>query len=51
MNKKNAQIDSVRERDDIEKKAKEVELRSDRIYKNQTVYKKGMYDMPYTNYL
>ena len=51
MNKKNAQIDTVRERDDIEKKAKEVELRSDRIYKNQTVYKKGMYDMPYTNYL
>ena len=51
MNKKNALIESVKEKEDIEKKAKEVELRNDRIYKNQTVYKKGMYEMPFTNFL
>ena len=51
MNKKNALIESVKEKEDIEKKAKEVELRNDRIYKNQTVYKKGIYEMPFTNFL
>ena len=51
MNKKNAVIESVKEKEDIEKKAKEVELRNDRIYKNQTVYKKGIYEMPFTNFL
>ena len=51
MNKKNAQIETVKNREDIEYKAKEVELRNDRIFKNQTVYKKGIYEMPFTNYL
>ena len=50
-NKKNAQIETVKDREDIEKKAKEVEIRNDRIFKNQTVYKKGIYEMPLTNFL
>ena len=48
---KNAQIRTVRDREDIENKAKEVEMRNDRIMKNQTVYKKRIYDMPFTNCL
>ena len=40
INKKNAQIETVKNREDIEYKAKEVELRNDRIFKNQTVYKR-----------
>ena len=51
MRKKNAQIGTVKDRQDIENKAKEVEIRNDRIFKNETVYKKGMYEMPFTNYL
>ena len=51
INKKNAQIGTVKDREMIEKKAKEVEIRNDRIFKNQTVYKKGIYEMPLTNYL
>ena len=51
VNKKNAQIETVKNREDLEKKAKEVEMRNDRIFKNQTVYKKGIYEMPFTNYL
>ena len=51
INKKNAQIGTIKDREMIEKKAKEVEIRNDRIFKNQTVYKKGIYEMPLTNYL
>ena len=51
MNKKKAQIETVKNREDLEKKAKEVEIRNDRYFKNQTVYKKGLYEMPSTNYL
>ena len=50
-NKKKAQIETVRYREDIENKAKEVEIRNDRIFKNQTVYKKGLYEMPNMNNL
>ena len=49
ISKKNAQIETVKEREGIEKKAKEAEIRNDRIFKNQTVYKKGIYEMPLTN--
>ena len=45
---KNIQIGTVMAKEDLEKKAKEVELRNDRIFKNQTVYKKGIYEMPQT---
>ena len=45
---KNIQIGTVLAKEDLEKKAKEVELRNDRIFKNQTVYKKGIYEMPQT---
>ena len=45
-NQKNAQIGTVLNKEDLAKKAKEVELRNDRIFKNQTVYKKGIYEMP-----
>ena len=51
MNRKKVLIETVKDREDLEKKAKEVEIRNDRIFKNQTVYKKGIYEMPYTNYL
>ena len=51
ISKKNAQMETVKEREDIEKKAKEAEMRNDRIFKNQTVYKKGIYEMPLTNHL
>ena len=51
IGKKNAQIGTVRDREMIEKKAKEVEIRNDRLFKNQTVYKKRIYEMPFTNYL
>ncbi len=51
MRRKNAQIGTVKDRQDIENKAKEVEIRNDRKFKNETVYKKGMYEMPFTNYL
>ena len=51
MNRKKVLIETVKDREDLEIKAKEVELRNDRIFKNQTVYKKGIYEMPYTNYL
>ena len=47
-NQKNAQINTVINKEDLAKKAKEVELRNDRIFKNQTVYKKGIYEMPST---
>ena len=47
-NQKNAQIGTVLNKEDLQKKAKEVELRNDRIFKNQTVYKKGIYEMPST---
>ena len=47
-NQKNAQINTVINKEDLSKKAKEVELRNDRIFKNQTVYKKGIYEMPST---
>ena len=47
-NQKNAQIGTVLNKEDLQKKAKEVELRNDRIFKNQTVYKKGIYEMPQT---
>ena len=49
ISKKNAQIETVKEREGIEKKAKEAEIRNDRIFKNQTVYKKGIYEMPLNN--
>jgi hypothetical protein len=49
--KKNSQIKTVKDREDIETKSKEVEIRNDRILKGQTVYKKGIYEMPFTNYL
>ena len=45
---KNAQIGTVLNKEDLQKKAKEVELRNDRIFKNKTVYKKGIYEMPST---
>ena len=45
-NQKNAQIGTVLNKEDLAKKAKEVEMRNDRIFKNQTVYKKGIYEMP-----
>lgn len=51
MRRKNAQIGTVKDRQDIENKAKAVEIRNDRKFKNETVYKKGMYEMPFTNYL
>ena len=51
ISKKNAQLETVKEREDIEKKAKEAEIRNDRIFKSQTVYKKGIYEMPLTNHL
>ena len=51
MRRKNAQIGTVKDRQDIENKAKEVKIRNDRKFKNETVYKKGMYEMPFTNYL
>ena len=51
ITKKNAQIETVKDKEYIEKKAKEVEIRNDRIFKNQTVYKKGIYEMPLTNFL
>ena len=47
-NQKNIHIGTVVSKDDLAKKAKEVELRNDRIFKNQTVYKKGIYEMPQT---
>ena len=47
-NQKNAQIETILNKEDLEKKAKEVELRNDRIFKSQTVYKKGIYEMPST---
>ena len=47
-NQKNAQIGTILNKEDLAKKAKEVELRNDRIFKNQTVYKKGIYEMPST---
>ena len=47
-NQKNAQINTVINKEDLAKKAKEVELRNDRIFKNQTVYKKGIYEIPQT---
>ena len=47
-NQKNIHIGTVISKDDLGKKAKEVELRNDRIFKNQTVYKKGIYEMPQT---
>ena len=47
-NQKNAQIGTILNKEDLAKKAKEVELRNDRIFKNQTVYKKGIYEMPET---
>ncbi len=49
--KKKAQIETVKDREEVEKKIKEVEIRNDRILKNQTVYKKGKYEMPLTNFL
>ena len=51
INRKNAQIETVKDKEYVENKAREVELRNDRIYKNQTVYKKGIYEMPYNNFL
>ena len=48
VSQKNIQIGTVLAKEDLEKKAKEVELRNDRIFKNQTVYKKGIYEMPQT---
>ena len=51
MNHKKAQIDTVKEKEDEENKYKEIKLRNERIYKNDTVYKKGMYEMPTTNFL
>ena len=39
---KNAELETEKIREDLEKKAKEVEIRNDRIFKNQTVYKKGI---------
>ena len=45
---KNAQIETILNKEDLAKKAKEVELRNDRIFKSQTVYKKGIYEMPST---
>ena len=47
-NQKNAHIEILLNKEDLEKKAKEVELRNDRIFKSQTVYKKGIYEMPST---
>lgn len=47
-NQRNAQIGTLLNKEDLAKKAKEVELRNDRIFKNQTVYKKGIYEMPKT---
>jgi hypothetical protein len=49
-NQKNAQIETILNKEDLEKKEKEVELRNDRIFKSQTVYKKGIYEMPSTFY-
>ena len=51
ISKKHAQIETVKDKEKIENKAKEAEIRNDRIFKNQTVYKKGIYEMPFTNYL
>ena len=51
ISKKNAQIETEKTREDLEKKAKEAEIRNDRIFKNQTVYKKGLYEIPLTNSL
>ena len=51
ISKKNAELETEKIREDLEKKAKEVEIRNDRIFKNQTVYKKGIYEMPLTNSL
>ena len=45
---KNAQIGTVLNKEDLEKKGKEVNLRNDRILKSQTVYKKKIYEMPST---
>ena len=45
---KNAQIGTILNKEDLEKKAKEVNLRNDRIFKSQTVYKKKIYEMPST---
>ena len=47
-NQRNAHIGTLLNKEDLAKKAKEVELRNDRIFKNQTVYKKGIYEMPKT---
>lgn len=47
----NARNESIKNKEDIENKAKEVQIRSDRILKNQTVYKKRVYEMPSFNFL
>ena len=47
-NQKNAHIGTMLNKEDLEKKEKELYLRNDRILKSQTVYKKKIYEMPST---
>ena len=51
ISQKHALIKTVKDKEDIQNKAKEAEIRNDRIFKNQTVYKKGIYEMPSTKFL
>ena len=51
INKRNAQIETLKDKEYLVNKVKETELRNDRILKGQTVYKKGIYEIPETNFL
>ena len=49
MNKNNAMLGSVFYKENMEQKAKEAQIRYDRVFKGDTVYKKGEYEMPDTH--
>ena len=49
INKKNAMLGSLYYKENMEQKAKEAEIRNDRVFKAQTVYKKGEYEMQDTH--
>ena len=51
ISQRHAQIETVKNKEDILNKAKEAEIRNDRIFKNKTVYRKGIYEMPSTKFM
>ena len=51
INRRNAQIETLKDKEYLDNKVKEAELRNDKILKGQTVYKKGIYEIPETNFL